>query len=137
MTNLNPMFSETLLTPAPSKAKKESNRKKREDALKDIKIPVSLIEKLDLKMFGYKIFNESNITRFATSLIKEGLDIEYIDYVPEVDRPSPKDTVFVHAKLRKEEHTEIVNISAKWNCSIRLAARRIIINLLKEKKGVC
>jgi hypothetical protein len=131
--NLNPMFSNKVSSKKKSKifVVNEHKRKKRSDAKKDIKVPVTLEQKRGLKLIGYN--KQLSITEYASQLVGEALNRSYIKFCPAFSYP--KNSQFVHVKLSQEQHQKVVQLSAYWNCSIRQAAHRILINQFHEERG--
>lgn len=127
MKTLNPMF-EKKIVPLSKPA-----RKTRSDKQMDVKVAVSLEEKEILRSLNYRLNKSQSMTQFASNLVKEGLEIPYIEHSPYY--PVSKEKEYIHIKLTEGYQLKLVNISAKWNCSLRMASRRILINLLYEVKG--
>lgn len=131
--NLNPMFSKKLPATKPVSTSTKKDRKKRSDAKKDIKVPVSPSEKKILRVMSYHQTGTPSITQLASSLVKTGLELSYIKFAPSANYPKEKE--FIHVKLTQEEFKVLLELSVEWNCSLRKAAHRILLTLLQEEKG--
>ncbi|MDC3424238.1 hypothetical protein NC797_06915 [Aquibacillus sp. 3ASR75-11] len=136
MTNLNPMFSKmrkkkTYNIPHEYLNQPRSKRKERSDKKKDIKVPVSLGEKKQLKLLGYS--QKLSSTQFASVLVEDSISRPYIEFLMAEEYPEEK--YYVHVKLSKEKHREVVRLSAEWDCSIRQATHRILVNVLRQERG--
>lgn len=112
----------------------KKTRKKRSDAKKDIKVPVSPNEKKLLKMMAFQKTGTPSITQLSSSLVKEGLELSYIKFAPAAKYPQQKD--FIHVRLSQADFKALLELSIEWNCSIRKAAHRILLTILQEEKGV-
>jgi len=110
----------------------ERKRKKRNDAKTDIKVSVSLEQKKALRILGF--CENLSITQYASKLVKEGVSKEFIQYAPRTYYS--KDFEFVHVKLEPPVYEKLVHLSADWNCSVRKAAHRILINILKDQREI-
>lgn len=126
MSNLNPMFSKTIVLSTDRK------RKKRMDSKTDVKVAVSLDQKKALRILGF--CEKLSITQYASKLVKEGISKEYIQFATRTHYS--KDYEFVHVKLEQPYYEELVRLSIDWNCSVRKAAHRVLINMLKEQRGI-
>ncbi|MBU7595836.1 hypothetical protein AB3Z07_28465 (plasmid) [Metabacillus halosaccharovorans] len=129
MSNLNPMFHRNYK----SRPKLEKT-KKRIDKKMDIKVAVTLDEKSRIRKLNFDLNRNLSITQFSSNLVIEGLDIPYILYSPY--RKPPRNYEYVHVKLPLEYQSKLLDLSIKWECSLRKAARRILINLLEDKREV-
>ena len=126
MGNLNPMFSKSVVLQS------ERKRKKRNDAKTDIKVSVSSEQKKALRILGF--CEKLSITQYASKLVKEGVSKEYIQFAPRTHYS--KDYEFVHVKLEQPVYEKLVHLSVDWNCSVRKATHRVLINILKEQRGI-
>lgn len=126
MGNLNPMFSKTIVLESDKK------RKKRNDAKTDIKVSVSIEQKKALRILGF--CENLSVTQYASKLVIEGVVKDYIQFAPRTHYA--RDFEFVHVKLEQSVYERLLRLSVEWNCSVRRAAHRVLINILKEQRGI-
>lgn len=138
-TNLNPMFHPYKATPQNIKIPKEPKpRKKRKDAKKDIKIPLTIEQKKFVRMASFA--RKMPVTSFVSELIIEGLNISYIKFCTEEEEYFSKSTENVHCKLPQHYHDQLHELAIEWNVSIRRAGHRILFYMLqkgRDKSSIC
>ncbi|MGG0360325.1 hypothetical protein ABEY57_08300 [Bacillus tropicus] len=124
MSNVNPMFeprkqSTTIANSQP--------RKTRSDKKKDVKIPVTEIQRQLIRTSAFH--NNLTTTQYMSKLITEHLRI---DYISEIHAYEYKDTKkYIHAKLEQETHSKLVQLAIEWGVSQRAAATRILCFALR------
>lgn len=124
MSNVNPMFqpqkhSTTITNLQP--------RKTRSDKKKDIKIPVNEIQRQLIRSSAFK--EGTTTTQYMSKLLTEHLTI---DYISEIHAYEYKDTKkYIHAKLERKTHSQLVQLAIEWGVSQRAAAARILCFALK------
>ncbi|MDG0918397.1 hypothetical protein [Bacillus paranthracis] len=124
MSNVNPMFeprkqSTTITNQQP--------RKTRSDKKKDVKIPVTEIQRQLIRNSAFH--NNFTTTQYMSKLITEHLKI---DYISEIHAYEYKDTRrYIHAKLEQGAHSKLVQLAIEWGVSQRCAATRILCFALK------
>jgi len=124
MSNVNPMFeprkqSTTIANKQP--------RKTRSDKKKDVKIPVTEIQRQLIRTSAFH--NNLTTTQYMSKLITEHLRIDYIN---EIHAYEYKDTKkYIHAKLEQETHSKLVQLAIEWGISQRAAATRILCFALR------
>ena len=125
MGHLNPMFLRNGEKKADKKVsqnvrKPAAVRKKRSDAKKDIKVPMSIDGRKTLRSEAYKC--NSTTTKIATEKVVKSLkkDCSY----PEVIYLSSEKTV--HVKLDQYFYELLQEKAIEWDCSVRKAAHRIL-----------
>lgn len=124
MSNVNPMFeprkqSTTITNQQP--------RKTRSDKKKDVKIPVTEIQRQLIRTSAFH--NNLTTTQYMSKLITEHLRI---DYISEIHAYEYKDTKkYIHAKLEQETHSKLVQLAIEWGVSQRAAATRILCFALR------
>jgi len=124
MSNVNPMFeprkqSTTIANKQP--------RKTRSDKKKDVKIPVTEIQRQLIRTSAFH--NNLTTTQYMSKIITEHLRI---DYISEIHAYEYKDTKkYVHAKLEQETYSKLVQLAIEWGVSQRSAATRILCFALR------
>ncbi|PEI77411.1 hypothetical protein CN572_19070 [Bacillus wiedmannii] len=124
MSVINPMFeprkqSITITNQQP--------RKTRCDKKKDVKIPVTEIQRQLIRSSAFK--QNITTTQYMSKLITEHLRI---DYISEIHAYEYKDTKkYIHAKLGQETHSKLVQLAIEWGVSQRAAATRILCFALR------
>ncbi|MCU5074843.1 hypothetical protein [Bacillus paranthracis] len=124
MSNVNPMFeprkqSTTITNQQP--------RKTRSDKKKDVKIPVTEIQR---QLIRSSAFQEGiTTTQYMSKLITEHLRVDYINEIHAYDYKDTKK--YIHAKLEHETHSKLVRLAIEWGVSQRAAATRILCFALR------
>jgi len=132
MDSFHPMFNEinenivqisTNITQHPKKVRKE-----RSDKRKDIRIPLTSETKQLIKKISFQYNTYPTI--FTSDLLTESLhrfnEFELVEY------PIHSKSLAV-AKLDKETFEILRNYCIEWDCSIRKAAHRVVINSLRKE----
>ena len=132
-TNLNPMFNPYHATPKTIKNLKEPKpRKKRCDAKKDTKIPLSVEQKKFVRRISFT--NRKDVTPFVSHLVIDGLNKEYIAYCTEEEPYHSDSEENVHCKLPQTLYDDLHELAIEWNVSIRRACHRILFYMLQKEK---
>ncbi|TCW59022.1 hypothetical protein EC917_101276 [Bacillus thuringiensis] len=124
MSVINPMFeprkqSTTITNQQP--------RKTRSDKKKDVKIPVTEIQR---QLIRTSAFREGiTTTQYMSKLITEHLNLSYIAEIHNYDYIDTKR--YIHAKLDQEVHKKLVHLAIEWGVSQRAAATRILCFALR------
>lgn len=111
----------------PDKPKKP--RKKRSDAKSDVKIPLTTVERQQVKILARA--NKMTVTEYCSHLINLYIERNW-DYKEVNYHASEK---CVHATFKQNEYDELFSFSVKWDCSLRQAAHRILLNALYFERG--
>ncbi|PEC50905.1 hypothetical protein COJ46_01420 [Bacillus sp. AFS077874] len=131
MVSFNPMFNdrkEKNIKTEPVQAQQVRKvRKVRSDKKKDIRIPLSLeakqlIKKLSFQYNTYPTVLTTDILTEALYRMNEFDDVEY-----------PQSSHKVVAKIDQETFIQLQNYCIQWDCSIRKAAHRVIVNSLRKE----
>ncbi|MGE6504498.1 hypothetical protein ACQKF0_30145 [Bacillus wiedmannii] len=124
MNRINPMFE----TPKKSiTITNQQPRKTRSDKKKDVKIPVTEIQRQLIRTSAFH--NNLTTTQYMSKLITEHLRI---DYISEIHAYEYKDTKkYIHAKLEQGAHSKLVQLAIEWGVSQRAAATRILCFALR------
>ncbi|MEK4745882.1 hypothetical protein [Bacillus sp. FSL R9-9481] len=124
MDKINPMFE----TPKQSTTiTNQQPRKIRSDKKKDVKIPVTEIQRQLIRTSAFH--NNLTTTQYMSKLITEHLRI---DYISEIHAYEYKDTKkYIHAKLEQGAHSKLVQLAIEWGISQRAAATRILCFALR------
>lgn len=124
MSSVNPMFEPLNRS---SKIPNNKHRKTRSDKKKDVKIPVTEIQRQQIRLTAFQ--KGLTTTQYMSQLITENLNLAYIR---EIHAYEYKDTKkYIHAKLEQETHFKLVHIAVEWGISQREAATRILCFALK------
>ncbi|MEF8682055.1 UNVERIFIED_CONTAM: hypothetical protein ORM23_18470 [Bacillus cereus] len=124
MSNVNPMFEPRKQS---TKITNQQPRKTRSDKKKDVKIPVTEIQRQLIRTSAFH--NNLTTTQYMSKLITEHLRI---DYISEIHAYQYKDTKkYIHAKLGQETYSKLVRLSIEWGVSQRAAATRILCFALR------
>jgi hypothetical protein len=113
-----------------SEVKKQ--RKTRSDKKDDIKIPLTIEQRILVRKFANK--NEMAPTPYTGHILKKGLSRGIPFPEPAVPYPS-KSTISFHAKLEVHFLNKLDEWAILWDCSRRKAAYRILMGMLKVEEG--
>lgn len=130
---INPLFvkvideEKKIKKNSPVKKNVNKVRKKRNDSLKDVKIPISEEEKFSIQFQA--IQEDISMTRLCSEVVRDNL---YHGTTPNLSfRMYPSEVYeYVHIKLSQEDHKYVRVLAAKWQSSIREASRRILFAYL-------
>jgi hypothetical protein len=108
---------------------KSSERKTRSDKKKQIKIPVTDEQKLEIGRLSLLNGHGGEIDSYLAEVFKQATERKYLIHSKPVDY---KDTGnYASTKVRIDIHNEITRLKVEWGFrSIKQAAHRILINEL-------
>lgn len=107
-----------------------TERKKRSDAKRDIKVKLSFEEKKMLQRLA--VGKEIEVTAMASIIIEKQLSDLQRDFK---DYEYEKNGVFVHVLLDDEHFKIIQNLSIEWGFSVRKTAFKLMKNYLATLSG--
>lgn len=113
---------------------KAPNQPKRshKDKFKNIKIPVNESELKDIR---YAAFHSGiTVADYVEQLLRDGFDRGYITDLPEQHYQDTKR--YVNGWMKNEEYNYLRELAIEWGVSIRKAAHRILIHMLKGGEGI-
>ncbi len=130
--NLNPMFNAPTKPKPIYEVKEKRPRKTRCDKKHDIKVPVTEIQKMKIRLQAHR--KGLRATPYSSNLVIEGLKREFITDIGEFT-PYKDTHDYVHVKLLPYHYEKIVELAIKWGVSERRAAHRILLFMVKWEEG--
>lgn len=133
MSTMTPMFDKRTRLITIEDHNKIANRKPRNDKKSQIKIPVTVDEKLMIGRLSLINGHRGEVHSYLADVFLQALERPYVQYSKPVQY---KDNgCYVSTKVKKEVYERIMELKVNWGLrSIRQAAHRIIINELMGGK---
>lgn len=128
LSTLSPMFDKTKLFTIDDH-NKAAERKPRKDKKTQIKIPITVEEKLMIGRLSLLNGHKGEIHSYLGEVFSHAMERPYIQYSKAV--PYKDNGSYVSTKVKKEVYEKIVELKVMWGLrSIRQAAHRIVMNEL-------
>jgi hypothetical protein len=122
---LNPMFEKTKII----KMEEQQKRKPRNDKKKQIKIPVTEKQKLDIARMSLENGHKGEIDSYLADVFAQAVERPYLKYSKPVEYEDVRN--YVSTKVTEAVYKEVVKLKVEWGLrSIRQASHRILINEL-------
>jgi hypothetical protein len=128
LSALTPMFEKTKIFTLDDHVK-SAERKTRSDKKKQVKVPVTDEQKLEIGKLSLSNGHKGEIDSYLAMVFKQATERNYLIYSKPVEY---KDTgIYVSTKVKMDIYDEIIRLKVEWGLrSIKQAAHRILINEL-------